>query len=57
MSPPTLNVIVFVVGAYSVVAERVPTTIVELSVVSPDTLTVPDTVRLPRVDPPDTLNV
>ena len=55
--PPTLKVIVLVVGAYSVVAERVPVTVVELSVKSPDTLTAPDTLRLPSIESPDTLNV
>jgi hypothetical protein len=57
VSPATLKVIVFVVGAYNVVAERVPATVVELNDKSPETVTAPDTLRLPSVDRPDTLQV
>ena len=55
--PPTLKVIVLMVGAYSVVAERVPVTVVELSVKSPDIFTAPNTLRLPSIESPDTLKV
>jgi len=55
--PPALKVVVVMVGAYSVVAERVPVTVVELNVKSPDMLTAPDTLRLPSIESPDTLNV
>ena len=56
-NPPALKVVVLIVGAYNVVAERVPVTVVKLNVESPDILTAPDTLRLPNLESPDTVNV